>query len=91
MRYPHYYRRNDHKRRDAFLGLIRGLINGLRELPLVLLILKLCGVVTVSWMVLIAAYIVWNIADYIFDLTVIAFEDKDEKEKEVRYSDRIRE
>lgn len=90
MSYPYYWR-NNHKRRDAFLGLIRGLICGLREIPLVLFILKLCGVVTVSWMVLIAAYIVWHIADYIFDLTVIAFEDKDEKEKEVRYSDRIRE
>jgi hypothetical protein len=86
MRYssynPHYQKQ--HKRRDAFLGLIRSLISAFREVPIILFILKLCGTVSIEWIGIILILTGYLIADYLFDLAIIAIEEKDEKEETER-------
>lgn len=86
MRYTSYnsYCQKQHKRRDAFLGLIRGLISAFREVPVILFILKLCGTVSIEWIGIILILVGYLIADYLFDLVTIAIEDKDEKEETER-------
>lgn len=86
MRYSSYnpHCRKQHKRRDAFLGLIRSLISAFREVPVILFILKLCGTVSIEWVGIILILAGYLIADYLFDLVNIAIEEKDEKEETER-------
>ena len=74
-----YYQNDDHAKRDAFLGMIRSLISPLREIWLLLTILKLCSVVSLSWSWIIMAFAAHIILDYILDLVNIAIDKSDKK------------
>ena len=74
-----------HPYRESLLGATRSLFSGLRDIPLLLLILKLCNVISISFLAIAAIYIGYHVADLAFDFLFTAIDRADERRRAEEY------
>lgn len=81
MRYTGYYGSGKkHAYRNTLFSVVRNIVYPMRELSLVLLILKLCGAISIGYLPIIGIFAGYVIGDWVLDIVSIAADRAEERE-----------